>query len=416
MRIHKFGGASIRNPDQIKNLPIILNDTGTEKIFLVVSAIGKTTNLLEKIVYNYFNNKQELESSINELICFHKKILKELFKSKNHQIFNAVKTIFDDSKDFLKINKSPNYSFVYDQLVPVGELVATKIICAYLNDNGIKCNWIDSRTLIKTDSSYRDANVIWDITKKNIDKNINQDILNVSQGFISSNKNNFSTTLGREGSDYSAAIYAFCLNASSVTIWKDVPGVLNADPRVFKSTTLLENLSYTEAIELAFYGASVIHPRTLQPLQRKEIPLYVKSFLNPKGNGTAISRGVKIKPKVPCFIVKKNLNFLKLSSLDFSFIVEDNISDIFQILHENKMKVDLMQNSAISFSLCIEDKYDRLKELLSILKATFKVECIAGVNLFTIRHFDKNSEKLILKNNELVLEQRSNHVLRLVVK
>jgi len=416
MRIYKFGGASIKDSDQIKNLPLILNKTGTEKTFLVVSAIGKTTNLLEKIVLNYLDKSEELEPSINKLFSFHNQILQKLFQSTNHDIYNVVSTIFNDARSFLKRNKSPNYSFVYDQLVPIGELLSTKIICAYLNESGIKCNWLDSRTLIKTDSSYRDANVVWDITKKNINKNINKSLLNITQGFISSNENNFSTTLGREGSDYSAAIYAFCLNANSVTIWKDVPGVLNADPRVFKSTTLLENLSYTEAIELAFYGASVIHPRTLQPLQRKEIPLFVKSFINPDGKGTIISKGEKIKPKVPCFIVKRNLNFLKLSSLDFSFIVEDNISEIFQILHENKMKVDLMQNSAISFSLCVEDKYNRLKELLSILKATFKVECITGVNLFTIRHFDKNSEELILKDNELVLEQRSNHVLRLVVK
>ena len=201
-----------------------------------------------------------------------------------------------------------------------------------------------------------------------------------------------------------------------MTIWKDVPGVLNADPRVFKNPILLDYISYTEAIELAFYGASVIHPKTLQPLQKKEIPLFVKSFLNPKGKGTAISRGTKIKPEVPCFIVKRNLNLLKLSSLDFSFIVEENISEIFQVLHENKMKVDLIQNSAISFSVCVYDKFNRLKELLSILKATFKVECVENVNLFTIRHFDEKSSNEILKNNELILEQRTDDVLQLIVR
>ena len=253
------------------------------------------------------------------------------------------------------------------------------------------------------------------ITKHSISKNINIKLLNITQGFIASDSNNFSTTLGREGSDYTAAIFAYCLNAQSVTIWKDVPGVLNADPRVFKKPQLLNQISYTEAIELAFYGASVIHPKTLQPLQKKEIPLYVKSFLNPSGNGTSISRGTKIDPLIPCFIVQRNLNLLKLSSLDFSFIVEDNISDIFQILHENKMKVDLIQNSAISFSVCVYDKYSRLKELLSILKATFKVECTENVSLFTIRHFNENSSKEILKNNTLLLEQRTNETLQLVV-
>jgi aspartate kinase len=239
--------------------------------------------------------------------------------------------------------------------------------------------------------------------------------INVTQGFIAANDTENTTTLGREGSDYTAGIFAYCLNAESVTIWKDVDGVLNADPRVFTDTTLLEQISYEEAIEMAFYGASVIHPKTLQPLQKKEIPLYVKSFLDPNSVGTAISRGVKIKPEVPCFIVKRNLNLLKLSSLDFSFIVEDNISEIFQILHENKMKVDLIQNSAISFSVCIYDKFNRLKELLSILKATFKVECIEEVSLFTIRHFEKDSANEILKNNQLLLEQRTKEILQLVV-
>jgi aspartate kinase len=206
------------------------------------------------------------------------------------------------------------------------------------------------------------------------------------------------------------------LNANSLTIWKDVPGVLNADPRVFQNPVLLEYISYTEAIELAFYGASVIHPKTLQPLQKKEIPLYVKSFLNPEGTGTAISRGVKIKPEIPCFIVKRNLNLLKLSTLDFSFIVEENISEIFQILHENKMKVDLIQNSAISFSVCVYDKFDRLKELISILKATFKVESMKNVSLFTIRHFNETSSQEILKNNELLLEQRTDDILQLIVR
>ena len=305
---------------------------------------------------------------------------------------------------------------MYDQVVPCGEILSTKIISAFLNLSGIKSNWLDSRELIKTDSNYRDADIDWKLTQKNISENIDKKKLNITQGFIGSNQNNFNTTLGREGSDYSAAIYAYCLNAQSLTIWKDVPGVLNADPRVFKNPILLDYISYTEAIELAFYGASVIHPKTLQPLQKKEIPLFVKSFLNPKGKGTAISRGIKIKPEVPCFIVKRNLNLLKLSSLDFSFIVEENISEIFQVLHENKMKVDLIQNSAISFSVCIYDKFNRLKELLSILKATFKVECLENVNLFTIRHFNEKSSDEILKNNELILEQRTDDVLQLIVR
>ena len=415
MRIYKFGGASVKDADGVKNLITILNYLGSEKTLIVVSAMGKTTNSLELVVKNYFENKEELQYSLNEVFNFHNKILEGLFNDNKEQIFYDVKEVFENLRIFLKRNKSPDYSFVYDQVVSFGEILSTKIINSYLNYSNIKCNWVDARELIKTDSKYRDANLNWEVTKHSISKNINIKLLNITQGFIASDSNNFSTTLGREGSDYTAAIFAYCLNAESVTIWKDVPGVLNADPRVFKKPQLLNQISYTEAIELAFYGASVIHPKTLQPLQKKEIPLYVKSFLNPSGNGTSISRGTKIDPLIPCFIVQRNLNLLKLSSLDFSFIVEDNISDIFQILHENKMKVDLIQNSAISFSVCVYDKYSRLKELLSILKATFKVECTENVSLFTIRHFNENSSKEILKNNTLLLEQRTNETLQLVV-
>ena len=416
MKIFKFGGASVKDANGLENLVSVLNKTGFDQTLVIVSAMGKTTNALELVVENYFSNKDDLQYSLNEVFKFHNDIILKLFPNNNHEVFNEINEIFESIRAYLKRNKSPNYSFVYDQVVSNGELLSTKIVSAYLNFKNIKSNWVDSRELIKTDSCYRDANLNWDLTQKNIFEKIDTKILNVTQGFIASNENSFNTTLGREGSDYSAAIYAYCLNAESVTIWKDVPGVLNADPRVFKKTQLLNKISYTEAIELAFYGASVIHPKTLQPLQKKEIPLYVKSFLNPDSDGTAISRGVKIEPELPCFIVKRNLNLLKLSSLDFSFIVEDNISEIFQILHENKMKVDLIQNSAISFSVCIYDKYNRLKELLSILKATFKVECVEQVSLFTIRHFKENSANEILKKNQLLLEQRTNEILQLVVR
>ena len=415
MRIYKFGGASIKDASGVKNFVKILNELGNDKTLVVVSAMCKMTNSLEFVVKNYFENQKELEYSLNEIFVFHNNILNELFSENNHPIYSEIKEIFENLKVFLKRNKSPNYSFVYDQVVSFGEIVSTKIINSYLNYVNIKSNWLDSRLLIKTDSKYRDANLNWQVTQNNISNRVNNSLLNITQGFIASDDNNFSTTLGREGSDYSAAIFAYCLNAESVTIWKDVPGVLNADPRVFKKPQLLNKISYTEAIELAFYGASVIHPKTLQPLQKKEIPLYVKSFLDPSSQGTAISRGIKIDPEIPCFIVQRNLSLLKLSSLDFSFIVEDNISDIFQILHENKMKVDLIQNSAISFSVCVYDKYYRLKELLSILKATYKVECTENVSLFTIRHFNENSSKEILKNNKLLLEQRTKETLQLVV-
>ena len=249
-----------------------------------------------------------------------------------------------------------------------------------------------------------------------IQNQVQGSVLKVTQGFIGSDDNNFTTTLGREGSDYSAAIFAYCLGATDVTIWKDVPGVLNADPRVFDKTQLLHHISYQEAIELAFYGASVIHPKTLQPLQRKEIPLFVKSFLNPLESGTQVGRGVRMRPEIPCYIVKKGLSLLRLSTRDFSFVVEDNISDIFKLLHKHKMSVDLIQNSAISFSVCVHDKYQNMEALLHSLRARFDVLHTPNVMLYTIRHFEENSANTILKSHDLVLEQRTQTTLQLVMK
>ena len=276
--------------------------------------------------------------------------------------------------------------------------------------------WLDARNCIKTDDYYRSANLNRGLTQKSIIHQVENHSLLITQGFIGSSLNNFTTTLGREGSDYSAAIFAYALNAKSVTIWKDVPGVLNGDPRVFKKTRLLNQISYREAIELAFYGASVIHPKTLQPLQRKGIPLYVKSFENPKSKGTSISKGKALEPNIPCYIVKKDQVLLRLSSIDFSFIVEENISYIFGLLHEYQMPVELIQNSAISFSVCVNNKYKRLEELVLVLRSRFNVEVIKEVDLYTIRHFDSSASQFIKSIGKTVLlEQRTQQTAQFVV-
>jgi len=416
MRVFKFGGASVKDAEGVKNVVKVLKEIGHENTLVVVSAMGKTTNAMEAVVNTYFDNKNNISSSIEKVENFHLVILSKLFQNDKHPIFKKVNSLFDEVRGFLAWNKSPNYNFVYDQVVGYGELVSTTIISAYLNESGLKNNWLDVRELIKTDNSYRDTTVDWDETQKNISKVVNPNILNITQGFLGSDNNNFTTTLGREGSDYSAAILAYCLNASSVTIWKDVPGVLNADPRYFEETQLLNNISYREAIELAFYGASVIHPKTLQPLQGKEIPLHVKSFLKPKNDGTTVGKGIGIEPKVPCFIVKKNQVLMKLSSLDFSFIVEDSISELFKMFHEYKMKVDLIQNSAISFSVCVDNKFGRLEELLNNLKSRFKVTCREDVSLYTIRHFNAKAIDSLLNGHEVLLEQRGKETVQFVIK
>jgi len=413
MKVFKFGGASIKDASSIKNILEIISNYSNDNLLIVVSAMGKTTNALEKVVENYFKNKSELKSSILEVLNFHIDICNELFP-KNHLIFSDINSIFQKINTFINSNKSPSYSFVYDQLVSNGELISSKIIYNYMTFKNIESSFIDARDCIKTDSNFRGGNVKWDLTNKKIKQMFNDSNTNITQGFIASDKNNFNVTLGREGSDYSAAIFAYALNAESLSIWKDVPGLLNADPKFFSNTKLLKHISYSETIELAFYGASIIHPKTLQPLQKKEIPLNVKSFKNPESNGTKISKGIDIDPLVPCYIFKDNLILLKLSSLDFSFMVEQNISKIFKELHDSKMKVDVIQNSAISFSVCFFDKYGNLNDLISRLEGKFKIEINKNVSLFTIRHFDEKSIKKISYKRKLILEQRTEKTIRLI--
>jgi aspartate kinase len=416
MRVFKFGGASIKDAEGIKNVYEVLQKVGYEDVLLVVSAMGKTTNALEAVIKDYFNKSASLKSSVQEVKKYHNQILLDLFEDSNNEVFAAVNKHFADLEYFLEHNKSPNYNFVYDQVVSYGELISTKILTHFMNFMGIKTEWIDVRNFIKTNNNYRDAEVDWEITQVNISTNIKRKNLNITQGFLGSDENNFTTTLGREGSDYTAAIFAYCLNAQSVTIWKDVPGVMNADPRYFENASLLNQISYREAIELAFYGATVIHPKTLQPLQKKEIPLYVKSFINPLLKGTSVSKGVALEPFLPCFIVKRNQLLISLSSIDFSFIMEEHISEIFALFHEFKLKVNLIQNSAISFSVCIEDKFDNFNELNAILSKKFKVDFNKNVTLYTIRHFNDLAAETVELGKKVILKQVSKETMQIVTQ
>ena len=406
----------MKDADGVRNLVNVLNVTGYEDIFLVVSAMGKTTNAMEKVVDAYFKDKSAVAAVLQEIKSYHDGILQDLFPDGKHRIFSDVSALFEEVQGFLAWNKSPKYNFVYDQVVSYGELVSSVIVSAYLNEAGIETTWLDVRNCIKTDNNYRDVKVNWEKTQQQVSRGVDPKKIYITQGFLGSDENNFTTTLGREGSDYTAAILAYCLDANSVTIWKDVPGVLNADPRYFDKAELLNRISYREAIELAFYGASVIHPKTLQPLQRKNIPLHVKSFVNPTDPGTTVGSGEGIEPEVPCFIVKKNQVLMKLSSLDFSFIVEDNISDLFKLLHDYKMKVDMIQNSAISFSVCVDNKFGRLEELLEHLQEKFKVVCHEDVSLYTIRHFTNEAINSLQNGRDILLEQRGRETVQLVVK
>ncbi|QTY28380.1 aspartate kinase [Flavobacterium sp. CS20] len=416
MQVFKFGGASVKDAKGVRNVAKVIELTGKTHKVVVVSAMGKTTNALEHIIDLYFSQNKALKSEIEKLKQYHHNILDDLFETNQHPAYTKTNYFFDELEIFLSRNKSPNYDFVYDQVVAFGELISTSIVSQFLNHKGIDNAWHDCRNLIDTNSTHRDAEVNWEQTQTKIKAHINPEELSITQGFIGSDENNFTTTLGREGSDYTAGIIAYCLNAESVTIWKDVPGVLNGDPNVFNNTQLLNQISYEEAIELAFYGASVIHPKTLQPLQQKEIPLFVKSFYNPKSPGTCVSKGKAIEPKVPCYIVKNNLIMLSLSTLDFSFFVEDNISEIFALFHKYQIKVDLIQNSAISFSVCIDNKFKNAEKLIEHLKAKFKVKYEKDVTLLTIRHYTDKTLKEMTKQKKILLKQYTQQTVQLVVK
>ena len=415
MQIFKFGGASVKDAEGVKNVVNVLQKVGYTNTLIVVSAMGKTTNLLEKVVACYLNYTTNLDTAVVNVLEYHQKISNNLFPNSTHKVHQKIADFFKEMKRFLVENTNKNEAFVYDQIVPYGELLSTTIISEYLLTQKINNNWIDVRELIKTDANYRDATVNWEATAQQMKQQIEPSKLYITQGFLASDNQNNTTTLGREGSDYTAAIFAYCLNAKSVTIWKDVPGVLNADPRYFTETQLLHQISYEEAIELAFYGASVIHPKTLQPLQRKEIPLFVKSFKSPKNKGTRVSKGHLLTPLIPCFIVKKKQILISLSSIDFSFIVEKNIAEIFALLHQYKLKVGVIQNSAISFTVCIDDKFDNFKKALPVLQEKFKVTYNKNVALYTVRHYTNEAVNSLIKDKKVFVKQENRATVQLVV-
>ena len=414
MKVFKFGGASVKDADSIKNVVKVLEHEGYNNTLIVVSAMGKMTNAFEEIINSYFKKLDNLPEKIEFVRSYHVEIIKNLF-SNSTTISFEVEQLFGKLSGFFISNKIKDYNFIYDQIVGYGELLSTKIISAYLNEININSNWIDVRNYIKTDASYRDAYVNWQATTTNI-KQLNTSKLYITQGFLGSNLKGKTTSLGREGSDYTAAIFAHCLDAESVTIWKDVDGVLNADPRYFENTQLLQQISYDEAIEMAFYGASVIHPKTLKPLENKNIPLFVRSFFNLKAQGTVVAKGSDLVPEIPCFILKNDQILVSIAALDFSFMVEHNLSDIFKILHNYKLKVNLIQNSALSFSVCIEDKFNNFEQFLNEIKLKYKVTYVKNVALYTIRHANENAIEKIVNRGIILLKQATKGTVQVVIK
>lgn len=421
MRVFKFGGASVKDADSFKNLARILKQYNGEDIFIVISAMGKMTNAFEKLVNCCFEAKPCVPQELQRIKDYHYHIVNELFTDKSHPVYEATDSIFKALEKLLPQKLPINYNFFYDSIVPHGELLSSCILSHYLNASGFRNKLIDAREIILTDATYREARINWQKTPALIEKAyrkvLSQGVrIAVTQGFIGASAHGYPTTLGREGSDFTAAIIGYSLKAKEVTIWKDVPGVLNADPKQFKNTEVINNLTYFDAIELAYYGATVIHPKTLKPLENAGIPLSVKSFLNPEEKGTFISDSSPEKVHVPSYIFKFNQILISIVPIDFSFIVEHNISSIFSLLARYNVKVNLMQNSALSFSLCVDNDPMKIPSLLADLKKEFKIYYNTELELVTIKNYNEKAIERICAEKEILLEQKSRNTVQFVLR
>jgi len=421
MIVFKFGGASVKDAKAVKNVANVLSMFPNEKIVVVVSAMGKTTNLLEEVVnalwskdiagFNYY---------VNEALKYHLGIVDQLFSEPHKAVMNFLEATFNNLLDKSKTPLSSNYDFEYDQIVSLGEVISTYIVEAYLVDQTFEAAWLDARKLIITDSTYRNGTVNWELTLQAISETVpalfkTSKIL-ITQGFIGGSNEKATVTLGREGSDYTAAIFAYCLDAQSVTIWKDVPGMLNADPKWFDNTVKLNQISFQEAIELAYYGATVIHPKTIKPLQNKSIPLYVKSFVDPSLEGTIISQSTEFDTLVPSFIFKMNQVMFEVTPKDFSFIVEENLRQIFDCISSNGVQINMMQNSAISFDFVVDAKPIILDQLAAELALNYDVTIVKELELVTIRHYDSATIERVTLDKHILLTQKSEQTARILMR
>jgi len=423
MKVFKFGGASVKDAASVKNVAAVLSLFKNEPLVVVISAMGKTTNALEQVVNAYIEKSERLREHVQQVKDYHLNIIGELGFKSDHHIYGALENALVEIDWILEEEPSRGYAFAYDQIVSQGELISTKIVSAYLNEpqvTGVKNEWLDIRDCIITDNTYREGKIDWDLTEKLVTRKIpdllKQSNVVITQGFIGATSENFTTTLGREGSDYTAAILSYCLDAGEMIVWKDVPGVLSADPKFYEDAVKLQEISYLDAIELTYYGATVIHPKTIKPLENKNIPLHVRSFISPKEKGTSIADHKETKPLVPSFIFKTNQILISISAKDFSFIAEESLSKIFGLFAGHKVKINLMQNSAISFSVCVDNDSFKIPALLADLYKDFKVLYNVGLKLITIRHYYPSTIESLLKDKNILLEQRSRHTVQVILK
>ena len=414
-KVFKFGGASVKDAAAIENLHEILRRYPDDRLVVVISAMGKTTNFLERVLHAYYNAPDQVEGLLVELQRQHEDVAERLVPDPG-SIVDSIRMLFAQLRTRLSVDHSNNYDFDYDQIVSFGELLSTTIISTYLNITGIPNTWLDARKLVRTDSTYREGRVDWDVTVQQVrDTLLGQEAkVFLTQGFIGGTAENLTTTLGREGSDYSASIMAYALDAESVTIWKDVPGLLNADPKRFPDAVKLDKIPYEEAVELSYYGASIIHPKTLKPLQNKQIPLYVKSFFQPDETGSVIT-SCPLEKRIPSIIVKDHQTLLTVFPRDFSFIAVDNLSELFAIFAQYRIRVNMMQNSALSFSICTDAEPHRIQQCVKTLQEKYKVKYNENVQLITIRHYNKQTIDKVLAGRTAILRQTSRATIQFVI-
>ncbi len=420
IKVLKFGGASVDSADAVRNVGNILKKYSSDKVLIVLSAMGKTTNAFEHIADSYFNQMSSTFDLFQDVKNYHRSIANELFQESNHQVFQDLNHIFDDIESALAEPISDNFNYEYDRIVSFGEILSTTILYHYLLENKFLIAWSDARNMVETNADFRNALVNWTASQSKISEQCAGLFANnnfvISQGFIARSTNGDTTTLGREGSDFSAAIYAYALDAEQLVIWKDVPGLLNADPKYFENTKKLDKVSFKETIELAYYGASIIHPKTIKPLQNKNIPLYIKSFIDPDSEGSVIQSNTINDQLIPSFIFKKSQVLISISPRDFSFIAESNLARIFSQLANYGLKANLMQNSAISFSLCIDEAGENMIEFIQEMQNDFKVRYNRNMELITIRHYNQEVIDELIGNRKVYLEQKSRSTVQLLVR
>lgn len=418
IKVFKFGGFAVSDAESVKNLVKIISTTSSAQILIIVSAMGKTTDALEKLCKSYVEGNNDVQEILKAIKQFHENIMIELFETKVHPVFDEIANTFVEIEWMLEDEPHPDYDFNYDQIVSIGEFLSSRIVASYLNENKIDTKWVDARDFIHTDNTYREGIIDMNKTRSSMPilKNMLEKQTVITQGFIGGTSENFSTTLGREGSDYSAAIFASCINAESLTVWKDVPGIMNADPRWYEEAKKYEELPYSEALEMAYYGATVIHPKTIKPLQNAGVPLFVRPFLFPEEMGTRIDSTAKLNTDISAIIVKQNQMLLSISLKDFSFIDEHILIYLLQIISEAHIKLNMMQRSALSLSVCFNQDETKFNKLYDTLKDRFKCKYNEGLDLLTVRHFKRDKLDTILAGRTVMMEQFSRNTAQIILQ